>query len=73
LLDTTFFKYCIIFKSEKIKLEKEKQMRIDAEKKRDELAARLYEFEKQIKQSTDALVCLMFEFEFFFINFILIR
>ncbi len=73
MLDTTFFKYCIIFKSEKIKLEKEKQMRIDAEKKRDELAARLYEFEKQIKQSTDALVCLMFEFEFFFINFILIR
>jgi hypothetical protein len=65
LLDTTFFKYCIIFKSEKIKLEKEKQMQIDAEKKRDELAARLYEFKKQIKQSTDALVCLIFEFQFF--------
>ena len=31
-------------------------MRIEAEKKRDELESKLIEFEKQIKQSHDALV-----------------
>ena len=45
------------FKNEKIKLQKEKSLRLEAEKRNDELASKLCEYEKQVKKSQEALVC----------------
>ena len=43
-------------KAEKAKLIKEKELRLEAEKKRDELQDKLHEYEIQIQQSQEAIV-----------------